>query len=288
MQQVKVSVIVPVYNRKRTIKRCINSILSQTMPPFEVIVVDDGSTDKTIELIENISDKIRIIKQNHRGAQAARNLGIINAKGDYIAFLDSDDKWLPNLLEVEINQLLKYKDDYFIYSDCYVHENGKLRLWKLPESNTYVSLLMQSGPMFQSMIAKKELFYKIGLLDENVVSFQEWDTAIQLAKVSEGIHVHRPLFVYYLHDSETISKDKSKYIKGYEYILNKNQKEIIKEHGIQAIKFHYMHLIKQCIKNRDKRWIVFAFDILFVNILYITEIVKQGHLRLSKDNGYKR
>src|SRR5690348_5887803 len=97
---VKVSVIVPAYNRAHTIRRCLDSALGQSISPHEVIVVDDASTDDTTSVVKSIShERLRLITMPARkGAQAARNVGIKNAKSDYIAFLDSDDEWLPEKL----------------------------------------------------------------------------------------------------------------------------------------------------------------------------------------------
>lgn len=245
----KVSVIIPSYNRKDTIKRCIESILNQTKPVYEIIVVDDGSSDNTVEIIQCIKcDYLKLIKQNHRGAQAARNLGIVNANGNYIAFLDSDDEWLPNFLETQIAYLNKGNEDSILYSDCYVYDEikKKKRIWKLPEAgkDRYKFFLIHQGPMFQSMIMKKEKLFAIGLLDEQVTAYQEWDTVIRLAKDNTFIHIKKTLFIYHLHKGETISKNKKKSIKGYNYIIRKYRKEIFNELGIEGIIFHRKNLFK--------------------------------------------
>lgn len=241
----KVTVIIPVYNREKTIRRCINSIISQTVQPYEIIVVDDGSTDKSLKIVDEFNYNIKVIKQNHRGAQAARNIGILNAGGDYIAFLDSDDEWMPQMLEISINEISSHKSDCVTYSDCYVYKNQKHRLWKLPEcgNSAYSFLLINIGPMFQSMLAKKDIFIKIGLLDENVVAYQEWETAIRLANEVEIVHIKQPLFKYHLHLGETISKDKIKGIKGYTYIVNKHIREIIRLHGFLGLKIHLKKIL---------------------------------------------
>jgi len=124
---VKVSVIVPAYNRAHTIRRCLDSALGQTISPHEVIVVDDASTDDTTSVVKSISDeRLRLITMPLRkGAQAARNVGIKNAKGDYIAFLDSDDEWLPEKLEWQIQEITRMK------KPCVVHGGG----WIYREQN---------------------------------------------------------------------------------------------------------------------------------------------------------
>lgn len=269
--EIKVSVIIPCYNREKTIKRCIASIAGQTVRPYEIVAVDDGSQDKTLEILSNMEyENLRVIRQNHRGAQAARNLGILNAKGDYIAFLDSDDEWLPRMLEEEIACLLKEADDCVVYSDCYVSDHGRKRLWRRSDwtLNTYAYSLMNSSLMFQSALAKRELFLKIGLLDEKVPAYQEWDTEIRLAKTARLVPVHKPLFIYYLHEDETISKDKNKEIVGYAYIVRKYQKEILKNCGIEVLNRHYKNLRRTCFLYKSGRWFVFALEILYINLQY--------------------
>jgi len=109
------SVIMPVYNKEKYIKRAIDSILSQTYPDFEIIIVDDKSTDKSLEIIKNFKDKrIRVFKQRkNKGASFTRNFGIKKAKAPYIAFLDADDEYLPNFLEEIIRLKKKYKNIHF-------------------------------------------------------------------------------------------------------------------------------------------------------------------------------
>ena len=101
-----VSVIIPIYNRAHTIDRAILSVLNQIYKSFEIIVVDDCSTDNTREVIEKFGDKrIRYIRKKSNKGAAARNTGIKAVRGEYIAFLDSDDKWLPNKLDEQIKVL---------------------------------------------------------------------------------------------------------------------------------------------------------------------------------------
>lgn len=96
----RISVIIPTYNRARLLGEALESVLRQEEPAFEILVVDDGSTDETDELLRKHGDRVRVLRQENRGPAAARNLGIEQARGDYIAFLDSDDVWFPWTLAV--------------------------------------------------------------------------------------------------------------------------------------------------------------------------------------------
>ena len=114
----KVSVIIPTFNRLSLISRAIDSVLKQTLKPFEIIVVDDGSSDNTSTLIKNNYKSVKLIKQKNLGVSKARNVGIKNSSGDWIALLDSDDEWKKNKLEVQIKSLSEH--DY--YSVCHTNE----------------------------------------------------------------------------------------------------------------------------------------------------------------------
>ena len=106
----KISVVIPAYNAEKTIGRAIESVLSQTRPADEVIVVDDGSTDVTAEVVRLYGDKVVLIQQENAGASVARNTGINAAKGNWIAFLDGDDEWLPEKLQLQLAHLQKHPD----------------------------------------------------------------------------------------------------------------------------------------------------------------------------------
>ena len=272
--QIKVSVIIPVYNREKTIERCINSIINQTYKPYEIIVVDDGSSDRTTELLEHMEcSYLKIIRQNHKGAQAARNLGILNAAGNYIAFLDSDDEWLPNMLEKEIGEIVRTQGNSIIYSDCFIVNGNKKKVWKLPGhgGEMYKFLLEYSGPMFQSMLAKKEYFIDMGLLDEKVAAYQEWDTSIRLAKKHQFVHIKEPLFLYHMHEGETISKNLQKSVLGYEYIIQKNRDEIISKVGIEALVRHYQYLLKKAWQYKMQYFIKCVIDFIKTMIYYLVK-----------------
>src|ERR1700740_3502767 len=94
-EAIKVSVIIPAYNNESTIERAIDSVLTQDFDRFEVIVIDDGSTDSTGHLLAHYGAQIQVLRQANRGAAAARNLAARGARGEYLAFLDADDEWLP-------------------------------------------------------------------------------------------------------------------------------------------------------------------------------------------------
>ena len=119
-----VSVVVPLYNKAPFVKQTVESILHQTLSDLELIVVDDGSTDKGPTIVDSIDDsRIRLIQQKNQGPGAARNHGLTLARGKYIAFLDADDEWLPNFLEVSVHHLSQHPDCAMCVTGQYRGEN---------------------------------------------------------------------------------------------------------------------------------------------------------------------
>ncbi|HEX7497638.1 MAG TPA: glycosyltransferase family 2 protein, partial [Candidatus Limnocylindrales bacterium] len=196
-----VSVIVPAHNRAGRIRAAIESIRSQTFRDFEIIVVDDGSTDNTAAIARAIAkDEPRMHVHSHphnRGAQAARNTGIRAARGEWIAFLDSDDAYYPDSIEIRLEAARKTGLEV-VHSACdAIGPDGPVPSPIRPvEGDVYRDVLSGPGPMFQGMIVKRELLHSIGLLNESVPSYQEWDTSIRLSAIARFGFVEQPTFLY--------------------------------------------------------------------------------------------
>lgn len=230
-----ISVVVPMYNRSDTILECLNSVCKQSFNEIEIIVVDDCSIDDSVDLVRNYQDeRVKLIKLDKRsGAQATRNKGILESSSEWIAFNDSDDIWEIDKLELQIKELEKlgFDQNIVVHSNCYCQDEIKNKFWewKVPrvDGNAYKSLLEKPSPLFPSILTSKKALFEIGLLDEDVPSYQEWDTAIRLAKKCNFIHIEKPLFTYVIHQGETISKDHKRDIEGYLYIVRKFREEML-------------------------------------------------------------
>ena len=114
-----VSIILPTYNRADTILRAVNSVVNQTFQDWELLIIDDGSTDNTVELISGIDPRIIILKQKNSGVYVARNTGLKASRGEYLTFLDSDDEWLPHFLELTTSFLRAHPDESFVSTEFY-------------------------------------------------------------------------------------------------------------------------------------------------------------------------
>jgi glycosyltransferase involved in cell wall biosynthesis len=257
--QIAVTVIIPTYNRAHTIQRCLRSVLCQSYGPAQVLVVDDASTDDTRDRVLSISDqRIEYIRlPQNSGPQAARNEGIRQAKGEWIAFQDSDDEWLPNRLRSGVEALaeMQFCNDIVVHGDCLISEDERSlqRLWELPVvegEHAYQTLLSHPGPVFPALLVAKTQLLGMGLLDEIVPSYQEWDTSIMLAERSRFRHIRQPLFIYHKHEGETISKSMTRDIRGYEYIIRKHEKQIKSICGLDVWEKHLRYQLNRAVMYR--------------------------------------
>jgi O-methyltransferase/8-demethyl-8-(2,3-dimethoxy-alpha-L-rhamnosyl)tetracenomycin-C 4'-O-methyltransferase len=186
----EVSVVIPTYNRAATVERAIQSALAQTLPPLEVIVVDDASDDRTEERLGMIrSPLLQVIRHaQNRGAAGARNSGIEAARGDFIAFLDADDEWLPNKLTVQLPQLLSAPAHTAVScTGAMMHLLDHARQLEIhptdtPDWHRRLLLGCDLSPG-TTLLALRSVFEKLGLFDVALRRFEDWDWLIRYTKI---------------------------------------------------------------------------------------------------------
>lgn len=193
------SVIIPTFNRAAFLREAIDSVLAQTEKDFELIVVDDGSTDGTRELVAEYGDRIRYFFQPNAGASAARNFGIRYAAGNLMAFLDSDDLWLPKKLARQVqwmaahsNIMLCYTDEIWIRRGVRVNQkmiHAKAGGW------IYPLCLPRCIISPSSVLMRRELFDAIGLFDERLPVCEDYDLWLRVASRFEVGFMAEPLIV---------------------------------------------------------------------------------------------
>lgn len=226
----KVSVIIPTYNRAKFLSKALESALGQTYDNFEIIIVDDGSTDETRALLLTFKDKrIRILRTENQGVAKARNLGIRKSRGELIAFLDSDDYWLPNKLE---KQLELFNDKVgLVYSSSFIEsDQGKLvlsaRFSGLVEREFYrkpINVIVVAG--MSTAVVRKSLLVAINGFDELVPPpSEDYDLYWRISKLTEFDYVNEPLSHIVTHNSN-ISSNLNQYHLGSIYVLNKMMKD---------------------------------------------------------------
>ena len=240
-----VTVVVPAYNRATTIARCLQSVIRQTYPQWEVVVVDDGSTDATREVTREMAredSRIRLVEHAQRlGAQAARNTGIREARGEWIAFLDSDDEFLPHSLESRLRRAIEEGRDV-VHSACRVRRpDGTVHAYHVPRlsGRVYHRLLRHEGPVFPGLLVKRAALERIGLLDEQIIAFQEWDTSIRLAHEYEFSFEARPTFIYDCSGADAMSKNSVRNGRAYEQVVSKHFRAILRHGGPGAVAQHH-------------------------------------------------
>ena len=170
-----ISVIIPLYNQAGSIAQALDSVLAQEYQDFEIVVVDDGSTDGGASVVENYGDaRIRLVRQANAGVSAARNRGIEEARGEYVAFLDADDEWMPEYLSVQYELVQKYPQcDVFVTNYEFHNEDGVVtptRINKLSFDtedgilDNYFEVAISSTPPISSIsiMMRKECMHKIG------------------------------------------------------------------------------------------------------------------------------
>jgi glycosyltransferase involved in cell wall biosynthesis len=247
-KEIKISVVIPVFNRAHTIKRCLESILQQTKQVFEIIIVDDCSSDNLNEILLNFpSEKIRLLKHDeNKGSQAARNTGVKAAFGNWIAFQDSDDEWLPTKIEKQVAQLQKTGIDEYtiVHTNAFKQTSNGREEYILPktEGQVYLDLLKRPSPVFPSILASKKALETIQYLDEDIPTHQEWDTCIRLAKYCYFIHITEPLVIWHIQENEeSISRSLTNRIVGYEFVFQKHLSEIQQQKEANEIIFYHWH-----------------------------------------------
>jgi glycosyltransferase involved in cell wall biosynthesis len=225
-----VSVVIPTYNRARLLPKAVGSVLSQTYTEFEVIVVDDASTDNTEEAINDIADeRIRYIRhEENRGGSAARNTGIKAARGEYIAFQDSDDEWLPGKLEKQMTVFSDTPPEVgVVYTGFWRVSNGE-RIYipgddvKRKEGYILKELLRGNFVTTPAIVVRKNCFEKVGLFDELLPRFQDWELTIRLARDFQFRIINEPLVVN-TWQKDSLSMDQSALVKSLRLIIEKHR-----------------------------------------------------------------
>ncbi len=214
-----ISVVIPLYNKEKNIAKTLQSVLQQTYKNFEIVVINDGSTDNSInEVLKLKDDRIRIINQLNSGVSAARNKGIIEAKYDLIAFIDADDEWLPEYLQTQYDLYIKYPNcSIFVCNYKFKTNSGTIintKINKLPFKSddgiltNYFTVATHSHPPITSIsiMVKKNAILKIGGFPVKVTSGEDLITWAKLATNYNIAYSKKVLACYNLGEGYDYSK----------------------------------------------------------------------------------
>jgi glycosyltransferase involved in cell wall biosynthesis len=198
-----VSVIIPTFNRLKYLKEAVASVFAQTYAHWELIVVDDGSTDDTLGYLSTLADpRVCVIRGKHSGNKAhVRNLGVARARGEYVAFLDSDDLWEPAKLGLQLEYLRANRGCRWCYTQFALMDEAGNEIpmrgggpWR-PYSGLIIRELvkLEAAVTIISVLVERSLFYAIGRFDENLMFREDYDLALRMAASAETIAVPRML-----------------------------------------------------------------------------------------------
>lgn len=238
-----VSIIIPVYNGENYLKEAIESALAQTYKNIEIIVINDGSNDNTEKIALNYCSKIRYFSKENGGVASALNLGIQEAKGEYISWLSHDDKYYPNKIAVQIKQIKKLKNDNFIlfsnYNRLVVNSNKTTKV-KISYTKKYnndkelffesFKLLLNSTLHGCSLLIPKRAFNEAGLFDTKLKTVQDYAKWYEFLKIGYRFyHIDKQLILQRIHPSQDTNSKKDlhsielEYLNNYAYNLFKNE-----------------------------------------------------------------
>ena len=227
-----VTVIIPTYNRAHSIERATRTVLSQSFPDLEVIIVDDGSTDNTEEIIASMKKdkRIKYLKTpTNQGATHARNMGIEHATGDYIGFQDSDDEWLPTKLQTQVKVLGNSSTEVGVVFTGYWRVMADSRRIYMPirppDMNNAMEILLKRFFLFvatPTVLARRQCFSHVGLFDERLSRLQEWELWIRFSQRYRFLYINEPLVLSH-YQPESITSNYEALSASFELILAKHR-----------------------------------------------------------------
>ncbi|HOS82944.1 MAG TPA: glycosyltransferase [Methanolinea sp.] len=297
-----VSIIIPTYNRASFLIRAIESIFDQTYKNYEIIIIDDGSTDSTKDIMSKYLNNVNYIRILHSGIPAiARNIGIKHSKGEYIAFLDSDDYWCKDKLKKQLKLFNKNKNLGLVCSNAYkINENSKNIYFPKKRDNIKKSifdLIEDNFVITSSCIIRKNILQSSGLFCEQnyLKGIEDYDLWLRIGLISEINYIEEPLCYYTIHNKQ-LSKDNeySKYLESlifmFSQILNENFNQTIYNTQVieQEINYKIIQLklellmlflrkkniikiksiIKDLIKTNFKYLSLFGFNFIYRKCAY--------------------
>lgn len=241
-----ISVIIPTYNRVHVLSRAIESVFAQTYRNFELIIVDDGSTDGTAEMVQLFGrPEIRLVRHSkNRGQNTSLNSGIEASKGKFCAFLDSDDEWLPDYL-ARIMDCFDYDPELgCVYSWAIICDEAtgksEIAMRFTAAGDIYRDALTQGYVSHMiTLVVKRDLLFQVGLFDEGFEVCQDDEMCIRLTKVAVFGLIPEPLAIIHLDAGNQVTRNQEKYAQGTWKLTGKFADEIMTHCGKGVLSKHY-------------------------------------------------
>jgi len=259
----KVSVIIPTYNREPYIESTIQSVLDQTYTDFEIIIVDDGSTDNTKKRLEKFRGKIKIISQKNSERAVSRNNGIKNSNGKYIALVDSDDIWIKDKLERQVTILDENKDIILCYGHSLrINDKGEKIIKAKRQTqgfsgDVFENLLIRNFIVSATPLLRRESFEATSGFQTRYIPYEDWEFWIRLSLIGKFYFLNEPLAYYRIHEEQSVKQARAEKIEEVttsllndSYKLKKINESIKKKSlGLANLRFCYWYLIAN---NKEK------------------------------------
>jgi glycosyltransferase involved in cell wall biosynthesis len=286
----RISVIIPVYNGEKTIRETVESVLNQTFSDFELIVINDGSQDSTLDILANIQDpRLKVFSQSHAGVSVSRNNGIVHAHGEFITFLDADDLWTPDKLETQLKALEANPQASVAYSwTDFIDESGRF-LWSglhiAANGDVLAKLLMvnflEGG---SNPLIRKQALTEVGDFDSSLEPAEDWEMWLRLATRYYFIAVPIPQILYRYTSysaSANISKLEAKGLKTIELAFARAPEALQHLKRYSLAKF-YEYLISRAINGPPgRRKGLVATRFLWRSVKYDLSLLGQVRYMLS-------
>jgi glycosyltransferase involved in cell wall biosynthesis len=287
-----VSIIIPTYNRGYILSRAIESVLNQTYQNTEIIIVDDCSTDNTEEIVKKFSDsRIQYISHSkNRGASAARNTGIKTAKGDFIAFLDSDDEYLPGKIEKSLAVFKKAPESTGMVCSNYYWSRNKGKKIAFLKFSLKNAMRKWAFPPSSSSVVRRKVFLKIGFFDEELEASNDKDFTIRLCQKFSFHFIEEPLVTMYTTEgSLSHNDDIGLRIRIRKKFLEKRAKDSPKSRSLLAL--YFCSLGKDCLCfgqiREARKYFLKAFIFYPVKVEYFVRFLSTYFGKKIKKRGGK-
>ena len=263
----KVSVIIPTYNRQGFISDTIKSVLAQTYRDFEIVVVDDGSTDNTKKELEQFGSRIKVVEQPNSERAVSRNNGVGNSSGEYIAFLDSDDLWTQDKLENQVSLMDSNPEVVLTYGQCLrINGHGEKvnhakRQLRGANGNVFEDLLMRNFIASPTPLLRREHFEQTSGFQTKYIPYEDWEFWLRFSLLGKFQFLGRPLAYYRIHENQSVQQVQAEKIEKVTSDLLedsfklKNISPLVKKDslGLANMRFGYWYLIAdKTEKAREK------------------------------------
>jgi glycosyltransferase involved in cell wall biosynthesis len=291
----KVSIVIPSYNRAEFIPATLDSILAQTFKDFEVIFVDDGSSDNTEAILAHYAShdkRIKYIKQSNSERAVARNNGMKRAQGEYIALVDSDDLWYPNKLEKQLEIFEEHHDLVLCYASVNRIDFAGNRVRSAPRQHQghsgyiFFDLLMRNFIPSVTPMFKREIFDLVGEQNTEFIPYEDWDFWLRISHQGKFFHIAEPLGDYRLHPGQSVKNVKAEHIEKVTLAVLRNNTQLDDAH-LQKYLALTNTLEKQFIKIRDKAFAEAHLRLAYWYIVSDKLDIAQTHLKKSQDYSKK-